>query len=93
MLEEPDTSASTAGASWSERDAYLDLRGEVCPFTFVRTKLALEELTVGAILRVFVDHPPASVQVPRSVAAWGQRVLAVQQLPDGWHLDLQKAHD
>ena len=25
----------------------LDLRGEVCPYTFVRTKLALEELAEG----------------------------------------------
>ena len=29
----------------------LDLRGEVCPYTFVRTKLALEELPPGAELR------------------------------------------
>ena len=25
-------------------EARLDLRGEVCPFTFVRTKLAMEQL-------------------------------------------------
>ena len=55
----------------------LDLRGEVCPFTFVRTKLRLEELPAGDVLRVLVDHEPASRNIPRSAAAWGQKVLGV----------------
>jgi len=55
----------------------LDLRGEVCPFTFVRTKLRLEELPSGARLRIVVDHEPASRNVPRSLREWGQTVVAV----------------
>lgn len=86
---------------WSEGDALLDLSGEVCPFTFVRTKLALEELPLGARLRVVVDHPPAAINVPRSATAWGQRVLGVTALEgtEGtaagarWHIDLCKLRD
>jgi tRNA 2-thiouridine synthesizing protein A len=55
----------------------LDLRGEVCPFTFVRTKLRLEELAPGATLRIVVDHEPASRNVPRSLREWGQDVVEV----------------
>ena len=69
----------------------LSLLGEVCPFTFVRTKLRLEELPVGATLRVIVDHEPASRNVPRSVSEWGQRVLSVEPEPGGtWSIVIEK---
>jgi len=51
--------------------------GEICPFTFVRTKLALEALPIGGVLRVLVDHEPATRNIPRSAAEWGQEVLRV----------------
>jgi tRNA 2-thiouridine synthesizing protein A len=83
------TSSSPPPAPWS--GDVLDLTGEVCPFTFVRTKLALEALPAGATLRVLVDHPPAATNVPRSASAWGQTVLGVTALPDArWAIDLQK---
>jgi tRNA 2-thiouridine synthesizing protein A len=70
----------------------LDLRGEVCPFTFVRTKLRLEELPSGARLRIVVDHEPASRNVPRSLREWGQTVVAVAAGPDDaswtWTIDV-----
>lgn len=56
----------------------LDLSGEVCPYTFLRAKLALEELAIGDELTVLVDHPPAAVNVPRSLTAEGQQVLSVE---------------
>jgi TusA-related sulfurtransferase len=71
-------------ASWSNE---LDLSGEVCPFTFVRTKLALEAMADGEVLRVLVDHEPASRNVPKSAAEWGQEVLAVEPAgPGRWHI-------
>lgn len=67
----------------------LDLVGEVCPFTFVRTRLALEQLAFGATLRVIVDHEPATRNIPRSAREWGQEVLGVTQLADRrWAIDL-----
>ena len=59
----------------------LDLSGEVCPFTFVRTKLRLEELPLGSELHILVDHAPAAENVPRSLAAEGQQIVSVS--PDG----------
>ena len=40
-------------------DQELDLKGEVCPYTFVKTKLALEMMETDQVLRVVVDHLPA----------------------------------
>lgn len=69
----------------------IDLTGELCPFTFVRTKLALEDLPIGAELRVIVDHEPAVRNVPRSAIEWGQEVLGVTRLSVGtWAIDLRK---
>ncbi len=69
----------------------LDLCGELCPFTFVRAKLALEELPIGAVLRVIVDHEPATRNIPRSATEWGQEVVAVTSLSSRtWAIDLRK---
>ncbi|HEX3759630.1 MAG TPA: sulfurtransferase TusA family protein [Kofleriaceae bacterium] len=72
----------------------LDLCGEICPFTFVRTKLALEALPIGAVLRVVVDHEPAIRNIPRSATEWGQEVLGVSGLGGAaagpWAIDLRK---
>lgn len=83
------SASSSPPTSWSPGDAELDLAGEVCPFTFVRTRLALEALPIGGVLRVVVDHEPAAKNVPRSAREWGQEVLAVTALGDGrWAIDL-----
>ena len=83
----PSASPPTSSSPGDE----LDIRGEICPFTFVRTKLALEALPFGATLRVITDHEPASRNIPRSAREWGQQVLGVTELPDGtWAIDLRR---
>ncbi|MDQ3334399.1 MAG: sulfurtransferase TusA family protein [Myxococcota bacterium] len=75
--------------SWSPGDESLDLTGETCPFTFVRTRIALEALPIGGVLRVIVDHEPAVRNIPRSAREWGQEVLAVTVLAEQrWAIDL-----
>ena len=69
----------------------LDLRGEVCPYTFVRTKLKLETMPLGARLIVIVDFEPATVNVPRGAKEWGQEVEAIQEIEPGvWTIPLIK---
>ncbi len=87
------TTASPSGDGAAEAaaaPAWLDLGGEVCPFTFVRTRLALEALPLGATLRVRVDHGPARVNVPRSATEWGQQVVAVTEDGGAWVIELIK---
>jgi tRNA 2-thiouridine synthesizing protein A len=69
----------------------LDLRGEVCPYTFVYTRLKLEELALGASLAILVDHEPATRNVPRSAREWGQAVDVVEPFADGgWRIVVRK---
>ncbi len=72
-------------------DREIDLKGQVCPYTFVRSKLALEEMEVGQALRVIVDHEPAVSNVPRSMENEGQTVLGVAKLNDNdWEILIRK---
>ncbi|HJZ84953.1 MAG TPA: sulfurtransferase TusA family protein [Polyangia bacterium] len=70
----------------------LDLHGEVCPYTFVKTKLALEQLAPGAELAVVVDHAPATRNIPRACREDGHEVLEVaQSRPGEWIIRVRKA--
>lgn len=72
-------------------DRELDIRGDVCPFTFVKSKLALEQMEVGQVLRVIVDYKPSAESVPRSMREEGQEVLAVNQLSENtWEILIRK---
>lgn len=61
----------------------LDLRGEVCPYTFLKARLALEMLPAGTVLRVVVDNETSARDVPRSLAGAGHTVLACASAGDG----------
>ena len=39
-------------------DQEINLKGEVCPYTFLKSLLALEEMETGHVLRVIVGYPP-----------------------------------
>ena len=72
-------------------DQEIDLKGEVCPYTFVRSKLILEEMEVGQVLRIIVDYLPSVENVPRSMKREGQEVLGVFQLNDtDWAIIIKK---
>jgi TusA-related sulfurtransferase len=73
-------------------DRKIDIRGDVCPYTFVKSKLALEELERGQVLEVIVDHAPATENVPRSMESEGHKVLKVEKIGENvWQIIIQKA--
>ena len=72
-------------------DRELDIRGEVCPFTFVKSKLVLEQMELGQVLRVILDYPPSVESVPKSMREEGQEVLAISQLDNNtWEILIRK---
>ena len=64
-------------------DATLDITGEVCPMTFVRTRLALDRMARGQTLLVRLRGEEPRRNVPASAVALGHAVLAQQSTPDG----------
>lgn len=72
-------------------DKELDIRGEVCPFTFVKSKLVLEQMETGQVLRVIVDYKPSAESVPKSMKEEGQEVICVNQLSENtWEILIKK---
>ncbi len=70
----------------------LDLKGEVCPYTFVKSKLALEEMESGQVLRVIVDNRGSAENVPRSLSGEGHQILDVSKLNEtDWAITVKKA--
>jgi tRNA 2-thiouridine synthesizing protein A len=61
-------------------DRQINLKGEVCPYTFVKSMLTLEEMEEGQVLQVIVDHLPAVENVPRSLTNEGYEILEVSQI-------------
>jgi tRNA 2-thiouridine synthesizing protein A len=77
------TAASGPDPAQAGGAAELDLRGEICPYTFLKARLALETLPSGALLRVLVDNAVSARDVPRSLAAAGHAVLACEATGEG----------
>jgi tRNA 2-thiouridine synthesizing protein A len=72
-------------------DKTIDIRGQVCPYTFVRSKLAIEKMNVGEVLEIILDHKQAIENVPRSMENEGQKVLKVDQTGEKeWHIFVRK---
>jgi tRNA 2-thiouridine synthesizing protein A len=73
-------------------DKELNLQGEVCPYTFVKSKLALEIMQPGQVLRVIVDNDESAANVPRSMQNEGHNVLGVTKLNNkDWQIVVQKS--
>ena len=72
-------------------DFEFDLKGEICPYTFVKSKLALEMLDSGQILQVVVDNDESATNVPKSLTNEGNAVLGVEKLNDNdWLITVRK---
>ena len=66
-----------------EPDRTLDISGEVCPMTFVRTRLALDRLAPGQTLLVLLRGDEPRRNVPATATSQGHQVLSQETAADG----------
>lgn len=71
-------------------DAELDLRGVICPYNFVKTKLKLETMEEGQVLSVLLDDGDPIRNVPRSVENEGHTVLAQERLEQAYRVLIRR---
>ena len=72
----------------------VDITDVVCPVTFVKTKVALEELEDGQSLQVHLNDGEPVQNVPRSVKDEGHQVLKLKDNEDGtYELYIRKVGD
>ena len=64
-------------------DDTVDITDVVCPVTFVKAKVALEELEDGEVLAVKMNDGEPVQNVPRSIKEEGQQILKLADKEDG----------
>lgn len=64
-------------------DDTVDITDVVCPVTFVKAKVALEELDEGQILAIKLNDGEPVQNVPRSIKEEGHQVLKLNNNDDG----------
>ncbi len=73
-----------------EKTHTADLRGVACPLNFVRAKLELEKIEVGAVLEVLLDEGESVRNVPASFADQGQEVMEVKDAGDHFRVKVRR---
>ena len=73
----------------------LDITNEVCPMTFVKTKLMLEKMQTGEILEVRLTDGEALENVPKSVREQGDTVVSLYKSNNDteYHLVIKKGNN
>ena len=59
-------------------DHYLDITADLCPITFVKTKLLVERMTPGQVAEVRLKVGEPLENVPRSLREEGHEVLGLE---------------
>ena len=75
-------------------DDRVDITDVNCPVTFVKTKVALEELDEGQVLQVHLNNGEPVQNVPRSLKEEGHEILKLEDNGDGtFELYIRKVGD
>ncbi|MCC8429783.1 sulfurtransferase TusA family protein [Reyranella aquatilis] len=72
-------------------DHDIDITGEVCPMTFVRTKLRLERMKPGETLAVRLRGEEPLRNVPRAARDEGHAILAIEAEGDAQIVIIRRA--
>ena len=72
----------------------VDITDVVCPVTFVKSKVALEELDEGEILSIRMNDGEPVRNVPRSIKEEGHQILKLIDNQDGtYNLIVRKTEE
>ena len=75
----------------AQPDKKINIKGLVCPYTFVKAKLAVESMEVGQVLEILLDYEEAARSIPKSMEDHGQKVLKVEKInATDWVLLIRK---
>lgn len=75
-------------------DKTVDITDVVCPVTFVKAKVALDELEAGQVLSVHMNDGEPVQNVPRSIKEEGHKIRKLISNSDGtYDLIVEKAEE
>ena len=73
-----------------EAQEEIDLRGVICPYNFVKTKLKLEGMQPGEILAVMLDDGEPIRNVPQSIQNEGHEILRQEAMGGAFRILIRK---
>ena len=80
--------------SKTEKEYKLDITDQICPMTFVRTKLLIEKMPSGAMAAVRLKGAEPIQNVPRSIREHGHKIISMEledhKHPGGPHIIIFK---
>ena len=75
-------------------DEQVDITDKVCPMTFVKAKVTIDELENGEVLAIRMKHGEPVQNVPRSMKEEGHKILKLTDNEDGTYtLYVQKVEE
>ena len=75
-------------------DETVDITDKVCPLTFVKAKVTLDELDDGEVLAIRMSDGEPVQNVPRSIKEEGHQILKLEDNEDGTYtLYVKKVED
>ena len=72
-------------------DRFIDITDQICPMTFVHTKLEIEKMAPGDILRVRLKGAEPLDNVPRNAGRMGHEIMSLEP-EDPNHADASAPH-
>ncbi len=69
---------------------YIDVTSDICPMTFVKTKLLIEKMKVGEIAEVKINGQEALDNISQSLREYGHKIISVNTSEDIHLLQLKK---
>lgn len=89
-----ESSSKPQDQTASSYDVFLDITSDVCPLTFVKTKLLIERMAAGEVAEVRLNDGEPLTNVPRAVEEHGHEILSLEPEEDDghvWRLRLRKS--
>ncbi len=69
----------------------IDVRGLFCPEPVFRTKIEMEKLAIGDILKIVSDDPESEEDVSRWVKRNGHEILSINKIKKDLEFTIKKA--
>ncbi len=71
-------------------DTVLDVRGEACPYPFIRTKWLMEKIASGKVIKVVANDPDALENIDAWTKRSSDRILRIEKEGDTCIIYLKK---
>ncbi len=82
-MQESNKGNKSKDSEDNDFDFFLDITNEVCPMTFVKTKLMLEKMNPGQMALVHLKGIEPLKNVPLSVKEHGDEIISLENKKGG----------